>query len=165
MHQSLYTSIRRGLHSPISSQSGVLRPIDRRSIYARFKDARKTHSEQSTCFRGQMRTQTRPWKQHFTSAFYNIATALGGIFHISFITYPISQLHVCAQILPYCLGAFIVVLTRTTMFKYNVARRVSKPNMSAKFQGLVLFSLNSKKKMKMKTYRRIFNPFPMHVFA
>ena len=55
------------------------------------------------------------------------------------ITCPSNQL--CAQICPYYNvwpGVF-VVLTRTTMFKYDVARRVSKPHMPAKFHDLVLF--------------------------
>ena len=62
----------------------------------------------------------------------------------------------------YCLGPFIVVLQCSQNFKYDVARRVSKPNMSAKFQGLVLFE---KKKMKnFGAYRRVgifyLTPFP-----
>ena len=38
----------------------------------------------------------------------------------------------------YGLGLFIVVLIRTTMFKYDVARRVSEPHMPAKFHDLGL---------------------------
>ena len=45
-------------------------------------------------------------------------------------------MHKYAPIIMYGLGLFIVVLTRT---KYDVARLASEPNMSAKFEGLVLF--------------------------
>ena len=77
----------------------------------------------------------------------------------------------------YGLGLFIVVLTRTTkIFKYDVARQVSKPHMPAKFHDLVseLCCLNSKKVKKIKNfgaYGRIgifyLTPFPfsyLHTF-
>ena len=52
---------------------------------------------------------------------------------------------------------FIVVLTRTTNFQYDVARRISEPHMSAKFHGRYcsvceLRCLNSKKEKKMKNF-------------
>ena len=53
----------------------------------------------------------------------------------------ISYVHKYAPIIMYGLGLFIVVLTITTMFTYDVACRVSKPHKSAKFHGLVLFGL------------------------
>ena len=60
----------------------------------------------------------------------------------SFITCPINQL--CAKNMPIymgCLSLFKQELQCLQHSQYDVARRVSKQHMSAKFQGLVLFSL------------------------
>ena len=50
------------------------------------------------------------------------------------------------------------------VFKYDIARLASEPNMSAKFEGLVLFGTRVESKKNFGTYRGIgifyLTPFP-----
>ena len=69
-------------------------------------------------------------------------------------------------IIMYCLGLFIVVLTRTTLyiqdlqhFRYDVARRVSEPHMSS----IIIFRESNSKKEKKKEKEKMMKNLGTHI--
>ena len=74
-----------------------------------------------------------------------------------------------------CLLLFSQELQGLQHFKYDVARQVSEPHKSAKFHGLVLFSLlvtrvefkeeeEGEDEDLWENTHFLFNPFPMHEY-